>query len=579
MNVMFAFTIGPVKAFIDNSRKMIDLRGGSRILSELTKKAIDKVIDMGVEVVFPVIDKNDNLGSNIPNRFIAIIKDVNVDNLHIYKQKAEDLTKWVKDSFMSMYETVFTSVGITDKEQLAIGAKQLSDFLEVHWIFHEYQDNEKGSYHTAYNAVFKGMQSVKSIRPFLQSDEQWGRKCTLFPEYNAIVIKKDKKDNHPKHTNTLNLKGYIDVTDNQKLKYIIKDKEALSAIALFKRAFLIDKGDRKEIKSLRNMLLESYYNNIVDDEDYSHTTDPTYIANAIYDLYNENPPKDEYPEKDKMIASRIYKDIQKNKVTLSSYYACVKFDGDSMGTKYQEIDDKDTHTELSKKISDFARQAKCIIEKDCNGICVYAGGEDVLAFFPIHKLFKGLQTLHKAFYEKTGLTFSAGIAIAHLMQPLKEVLITAENMEHYAKEIDKENLKELESETKKNAFALSLIKRSGELRTIRHKFNLTNQHDYKLLNTIDEMVQALAKTEYSKSLIYDIIKILSTFNYSDNITVNTQISKVIIDQISAQKNITNQKLIQSFKDLLLNCTFLQEYINLLDVVCFLSREVFIDVSD
>ncbi len=581
MKALFAFTIGPVKAFIENSRKMIDLRGGSSILSILTGKAIVYIKKLDYDVIFPVIRENeeesnnkDILEFNIPNRFIATIDNFNMDNLAYYKQVARDLTEAVKNDFREMYTSTFISVDIKDEKHLSILSKQMEDFLEVHWLYQEYSDDDKESYKEAYNKVFNGLQAVKNIRPFFQSDEFWGRKCALFPEYNAIVVKKDARGNFPTHTNINDIANYIDVTESKKLEYMVKPKEALSAIALFKRAFTKD----NKVKSLRCMLFEvyygAYYEKTKDYDDYIKSPNPTYIADAIYDFYyNNNPTEEEYPKESIALANKIYKHINKNNVSLSSYYACVKFDGDSMGDVYKRISSKSEHQELSKKICDFATLAKNIIEDECRGLCVYAGGEDVLAFFPIHTLFTGLQRLHEAFYEKTKLTFSAGIAIAHLMQPLKEVLITAGKMEHHAKSIDQ---KSNTNEHRKNAFALSLIKRSGELRTIRHKFYLSNEKDYEVMKIMDEIVKSLSKEEYSKSLAHDITKTLSSIN---NDVFCSDMLQIIIKQVFMQKRIVNPELLNKFYKLLSNCKCLQDYVDFLDISRFLSREVFDNVSN
>lgn len=565
MKALFAFTIGPVKAFIENSRKMSDLYGGSSILSELTRKAIVEIRNngyKGYDVIFPVIDE-DERGSNIPNRFIARINNFNVNNFNYYKQTAEYLTKAVTDAFKEMCLDSLTSVGITDKKEVAVAIKQVADFLEVHWLYQEYESD--ADYREAYNAIFKGLQAVKNIRPFAQSNEFWGRKCTLFPEYNAVVIKKDTKGDYSTHINKSELVNYIDISENQKLTHIVKPKEALSVIALFKRVHVKD----WKMKSLRCMLLEVYYNEITHYVEYNVTTNATYIADAIYDLSNNNEPTtDEYPQKLIEIAKKIYDVIKNTRVFLSSYYACIKFDGDNMGDEYRRIANETEHQDLSEKISKFAKQAKKIVEGKYGGLCVYAGGEDVLAFLPICTLFSGLQELHKAFFDKTQLTFSAGVAIAHLMQPLKEVLITAEKMEQYAKQTDK-----------KNAYALTLLKRSGELRTVRHKFNYGDDKDYKTLNIINEMIHTLAREKCSKSLIYDVINTLNALVDKPEDKTEDAMVQTIIGQIFKQKRIEGTKLLQKFYELWASCTCLQDYIDCLDIVGFLSKEVFTHVPN
>jgi len=467
MKALFAFTVGPVKGFIENSRKMNDLYGGSYILSQLTKEAICNISVEGFKVVFPVVNADED-GSNIPNRFIAKIDNYNTKPSDHYQRLAQKLADAVRTHFIQMSETAFKTIGITHPKELSLALTQLADFLEIHWLYHPYKCDEH--YQQAYQTMFKNLHAVKNIRPFQQNQEFPGRKCTLFPEYNAIFIK-ETEGTYPYHTdlNKLNDKdnnAYIVLSHCDKVKYLVKPKEALSAIALMKRIYVSD----RQVRSLRQMLLEAS-TQIKTNAYYQNYANKTEIANAIYDLANGNAPSfDDYKVDHFKLAEAI------DYSHLSSYYACIKFDGDNMGYAYLEKTEAE-HSNLSEKICAFAKQAEKIIEEECQGMCVYAGGEDVLAFVPIRTLFSGLNRLHQAFLEKTKLTFSAGIVVAHLMQPLKEVLITVGKMEHGAKQV-----------TNKNAFNLAVMKRSGELRTICHSFYLkkikTSKHYLSTMNSL-----------------------------------------------------------------------------------------------
>lgn len=559
MKALFAFTIGSVKSFIENSRKMTDLRGGSNILSDLTKAAISAIEkETDFKLVFPIIEVENNSNYNIPNRFVAKAEDFDTGKSDSYRLIAECVQDTIFCRFKSMTEDAFNKVDISG-DNFNIAWKQLADFIEMYWLYEQYDDDSE--YAKAYDRIFKNLQAVKNIRKFVQTDEPWGRKCTLFPEYNAIIVKKGDDNKYPAF---VNLKYCIDISENKKLKYIVKPKEALSAIALLKRLYLDAK--KEPIISLRNMLLEFYYKDIINNKDYQNEKNSTYIANAIYDLNNDiELTSGEYPDDAISAAKEIYQSIMKNNVFLSSYYACVKFDGDNMGDAYRGKSECE-HIALSKRTSEFAVSAKDIIEAS-KGLCIYAGGEDVLAFLPLSALFDTLKRLHNNFYEKTELTFSAGIAVAHLMQPLKEVLITASEMEHTAKQM-----------SGKNAYALSVIKRSGELRTMCHKFYYDNNKNYTMLNLTQNIVKGLAKKAFSKGLIYDINLTLNQLSDKDGSELDKDMLKIIINQIFKQKNIAeNDNLEKQFIKLLIESTHLQDYIDCLDIIGFLSREVLSNV--
>ena len=117
----------------------------------------------------------------------------------------------------------------------------------------------------------------------------------------------------------------------------------------------------------------------------------------------------------------------------------------------------------------------------CRGVVVYSGGDDVLAFLPIAGVLQTAQLLRQLFSEpvlidRDGKVYfgddatrrwgragrihlgmgerasaSAGIAIAHHLQPLSQVLEQAAEAEHDAKE-----------KLGRDAFSVRVLKRSGE---------------------------------------------------------------------------------------------------------------------
>src|SRR5690606_39273480 len=89
------------------------------------------------------------------------------------------------------------------------------------------------------------------------------------------------------------------------------------------------------------------------------------------------------------------------------------------------------------------------------------------------------------------LTFSAGIVIALLMQPLGAMLARTSEMEKQAKLFEG-----------KNAFSIGLVKRSGDQLFVKSSFG--DNRDILLL--IDKIATTLGQKEYSKSFIYNLSK-------------------------------------------------------------------------
>jgi CRISPR-associated protein Cmr2 len=134
-----------------------------------------------------------------------------------------------------------------------------------------------------------------------------------------------------------------------------------------------------------------------------------------------------------------------------------------MGATIDHQTTLDRHVELSRRLGDFAANVRRIVEEH-EGALIYAGGDDVLAFVPLHTLLACVRSLHESFAltinpknierfaDKDGNepTLSVGVAMCHQIEPLSDALNLARTAEKAAKAIDG-----------KNALAITLSKRSG----------------------------------------------------------------------------------------------------------------------
>jgi CRISPR-associated protein Cmr2 len=128
-------------------------------------------------------------------------------------------------------------------------------------------------------------------------------------------------------------------------------------------------------------------------------------------------------------------------------------DGDRIGAAISALESPDSHREFSRALAGFAKQAEEIV-KEHNGVLVYAGGDDVLAFLPVDRCLNCARRLHDAFgsclekYSKP--TLSVGIAIGHFMENLEDLLEQGRLAEKAAKQVEN-----------KDALAIHLHKRGG----------------------------------------------------------------------------------------------------------------------
>ncbi|HEX4960992.1 MAG TPA: type III-B CRISPR-associated protein Cas10/Cmr2 [Thermoanaerobaculia bacterium] len=140
------------------------------------------------------------------------------------------------------------------------------------------------------------------------------------------------------------------------------------------------------------------------------------------------------------------------------YYAVLQADGDRMGKAIERQTSFEQHQGLSHKLDLFAQSVRGIVERDHAGELIYAGGDDVLAFVPLHRVVACAAKLAEAFKSQlSGFpiddeggtpTLSAGIGISHFMDPMGGALKLARKAEARAKE-------------KRDSLAVIVDKRSG----------------------------------------------------------------------------------------------------------------------
>jgi CRISPR-associated protein Cmr2 len=145
------------------------------------------------------------------------------------------------------------------------------------------------------------------------------------------------------------------------------------------------------------------------------------------------------------------------------YYALLLADGDRMGKAIGDIKVFSEHQRLSKTLEDFASSTRKTVQ-DHEGALIYAGGDDVLALLPLHRLLDCARKLADDFHEQMKdwkvqepegertPTLSVGVAIVHHLLPLDEALALVRKTEKIAKK----------KVLGKNALAITVKKRGGE---------------------------------------------------------------------------------------------------------------------
>ena len=142
------------------------------------------------------------------------------------------------------------------------------------------------------------------------------------------------------------------------------------------------------------------------------------------------------------------RELHKHAGEPSSYLAVVAADGDHMGKYISSLTKPEAHRNVSRQLEDFSAQARAIVG-EFSGVCIYAGGDDVLGFVPLDECLNVARRLHTAFSETVGShpeadqvapTLSVGIAVGHCLEPMEDLLDLARKAEAKAKDPDRNGL-------------------------------------------------------------------------------------------------------------------------------------------
>ncbi|HYX71334.1 MAG TPA: type III-B CRISPR-associated protein Cas10/Cmr2, partial [Nitrososphaera sp.] len=239
------------------------------------------------------------------------------------------------------------------------------------------------------------------------------------------------------------------------------------------------------------------------------------------------------------------------------YYALLLADGDAMGKAIDAQTSRKKHQELSGELSQFAKEVRELVEIKHKGSLIYSGGDDVLAFIPLHTVLACAKDLADSFARKLARfeitendkayspTLSVGIAVMHHLDPLEDALELARKAEKAAKAVKG-----------KNALAVIIDKRSGVSRMLKGRWG-----------TIDKRLKQLIKWHQEKealnSAAYQLRDLANRLEVSENVSDE---DKVILQRakLAEAKRILERKEIRE--------EALQELKNFLDDIREVLKE-------
>lgn len=202
--------------------------------------------------------------------------------------------------------------------------------------------------------------------------------------------------------------------------------------------------------------------------------------------------------------------------------------------EYQATLGIEQHRALSRQLDGFAGQVTEIVKKH-QGAKVYAGGDDVLAFLPLHTVLTCAHELATAFARQlenftakdqtTHPTLSVGIAIVHHLSLLQDALTLARDSEKLAKKW----------RPTKNTLAITVSKRSGE------KYSAVGGWE-QIYPWLQQLIAYYYADDLSRGAAYELREVMQRLKLDQGNPPNDEVQKGEQDQIMAQDKSQSERL-------------------------------------
>ncbi|MNB87353.1 CRISPR-associated protein [compost metagenome] len=524
-------SLGPVQEFIAQARKTRDLWFGSYLLSELSRTAALSFRRHG-ELVMPYFSDEaaeedlHSLDERLPvaNKIIGLTNHTDPEALakQIYDAVLDQWKRYAQDAQQKLdqYDLILTEMW----------KRQVKDFIEFNAAWAPL-DNEE-AYAPTLDRVNQLLAARKTLRDFRQNEP-------------ARMYGDKKSSLNPGRESVLKESRYLDYA-----RYGIKKNETLDAVSLVKR--LSNRMSEENLGGSKKPAFDSVcdlafapfrkllmnepeleeralelYRNLLQICEHSLTLPPG-IRNAttagefdsrmfypqqMEDLVEEYAYRriDGRPvatmktrEERIALAKRLRQCITdwsvRHKLAPSPYYAFLLCDGDHIGDRLREVQTPEGHRQWTKRLSQFSAKSREIIQS-FGGLFIYGGGDDCMALLPLDTCLEATDTLRCHFSEimsdEMGKnmpfpqpSLSAGLVIAHMLEPLGEVRELAEEAERGAKKFRNRLFVHVQKRSGSNKLQVSLpweenpsirLTQFKEL-YLRQEISVQLAHDLRLLH-------------------------------------------------------------------------------------------------
>lgn len=453
--------VGPVQPFIAAARKIRDLWSGSLLLSKMSKTVARVLHDARCGLVFPAPDRlpadlapESDFG--VANKILAVT-DAGTDPQALVTQVRAELDSERHALFRDVLDAL--PRGCVNEARFFAQRDDYQEFYAV-WV----------PLGNDYKAARQRAEQLLSARKALRDFPAPGWEAT---DARGKGVRKNSLDGGRETV-------LADVSRTSPLvrrTHTIKLNEDLDALGLVKRCHGLRLGDARSASfdTLSDVAIAPYLLGLRHGANAKRRAKLDEAQAAIAKLgvreserstllfesrlnvwLKENP--DPGAETEHRAAQRALRALYDTAGEPPAYAGVLHGDGDRMGEALNQLAEPEHHRIFSSELAAFATEVRDIVERPGHGgSLIYSGGDDVLAFLPLHSALPCACEIRGRFQQAmasvadrirassiNGLAaadaflaarpaFSAGLAIVHHLEALTESLDTARRAEARAK--------------------------------------------------------------------------------------------------------------------------------------------------
>jgi CRISPR-associated protein Cmr2 len=472
-----------VQEFIAAARRTRDLWFGSYLLSEISRAVAKSVEADGRELIFPA----SSAAENVANVILAELTTGEPKEVAAQAKLAAQ-KRW-SDFADEAYEEASRVI------RPEVWNEQVDDVIEFYaaWV------PATPDYKTDRQKLMRLLAGRKACRDFRPNPISVALPKSSLDGQRETVLRDGDRTAWPKKLR-LSAGEQLDVVGIVK-RLGCGNQPYPSVMRVAADSWVRGNKNREKFKQLKTILgqLPDDVLHRIDRERFPQFTDFPFEGIAVY--------KNRHPQwrEETSLTEEQLRQVQQALGHLSEpspYLAVLVADGDKMGAAISALTSAKANRAFSQALAGFADEARTIVIEH-NGVLVYAGGDDVLAFLPVDQCLDCARHLRdkfvdllKPFKNDKGQspTLSVGLALAHCMENLEDLLEYGRTAEKAAKNV-----------AGKDALAVHLHKRGGAPIKIATRWETTPEQR---LTRYAELIQCQA---LPSKLPYDLKKLIEIY--------------------------------------------------------------------